>query len=72
MSNKLWLSGVAVVLLLWAVIVVVVGGVSRRPLDIVCDGRLLSGFFFFLCGWTGGWLSPRAAGWPVKSSVTNH
>jgi hypothetical protein len=68
MTNTVWLFGVAVVLLFWVVIVGVLGGVSSRLLDVVCEGRLLAFFLFLLCGWTGVWLSGLLA----ESRVGDH
>ena len=59
-SNVVWLRGVAVVLLLWAAIVGVIGGVSGRLLDVALEGRLLVPFVLFLGGWTGAWIWRRS------------
>ncbi len=64
MSHTVWLSGVAVVLLLWAALVGAIGAASGRLLDVACEGRLLAPFFLFLCGWTGAWMSRRLPGGP--------
>jgi hypothetical protein len=59
-SNVVWLWGVAVVLLLWAAIVGVIGGVSGRLLDVALDFKLIVPFVLFLSGWTGGWIWRRS------------
>jgi hypothetical protein len=72
MSDAVWRFGVAAAVLVWAAIVAVVAGLGGRPLDVVCDGKVLAAFGLFLCGWTGVWLSPRLTGWPSHPSAAQH
>ena len=72
MSDKVWCSGVAVVLLLWVLIVAVVGGLSGRPLEVALDEKLLTPFGLFLVAWTAGWRSSRSPGEPIGSSAPTH
>src|SRR5579871_6706485 len=71
MSSVTWLSGVAVVLLLWALVVVTIGGLSGRWMDLLSEEKLLIPFGTFLCAWTGVWLSSCFPGWSEKSTVAS-
>jgi hypothetical protein len=69
LDRRVWLFGVVAVLLLWSSLVVLVGGLSGRLLEVACEVRLFVPLALFLCGWTGAWLYRRRGRRP--RSATN-
>jgi hypothetical protein len=57
MTKRVWLAGVVVLAVVWAVIVGSVGWASGRTAEVAGDGQLLAPFTLGLIAWTGVWLS---------------
>ena len=52
-----WLTGAAVIMLAWALVVALLGFMTGNPWDVARDPRIIAFFVLFLCGWTGVWFA---------------
>jgi hypothetical protein len=52
-----WLTGAAVIVLAWALVVALFGFTTGSPWDVARDPRVIVLFVLLLCAWTGLWFA---------------
>ena len=52
-----WLTGAAVIVLAWALVVAIFGIVTGSTRDVARDPRVIIFFVLLLCAWTGVWFA---------------